>query len=275
MTFIKKILYTLLILIISTGIFFIIENDRNVKEDILSKTLELFGQQLFAMVPEGAQKVVLKKQYEDFVRKAKNREIPPQQIEQVAVSILNMTSQDTIRNAEEILLELELDSLLENLDTTPQVPARPPSIHKKSLLPQLPLASKKEDNFRELAQRLRRMYDFHDQLQRLVVAQKLPEKVYQEILFSADSTLRIEIRGDLRRLFRERNLLSLEKQLERLEKEGLVAWAPSHGLLQIDGFRESMKAAMEALNGVKIIINDSTIIFQKDSLKKVIKENRN
>ena len=111
MTLVKKIGFALLVFFMSVGIFFLLSNNEQIKTNILRTSLELFGKELLAMVPEGNEKDLLVDRYNQFINKAENDEIPPEKIEKVAATILNLANQDSVISAEKAIDALELSEL--------------------------------------------------------------------------------------------------------------------------------------------------------------------
>ncbi|MDW7682333.1 MAG: hypothetical protein SCK70_17345 [bacterium] len=72
-------------------IFWLVFLDKESQEIVLEHSLNMLGNKLLAMVPEGAEKGGVKQMYDNFVKQASAREVEPEQVEQVAASILNLS----------------------------------------------------------------------------------------------------------------------------------------------------------------------------------------
>lgn len=139
MEFLKKLIIGIFVLSISSGIFFLLLKDQNVRDDILKTTLEMFGEELLAMVPDSPQKKSLAAKYQDFIKKAENNEIPQEEVERVIATTLNIQNAKAELNASEALalLDVKVDSShsksrsMHNNDFPVKVwPAKPPRHNK-------------------------------------------------------------------------------------------------------------------------------------------------
>ena len=272
MTLLKKIAFASLILLISSVVFYIFIKDQQVKDDMLRVALSAFGNQLLAMVPEGEEKKVLEKKYQDFLHKAEQNQIPEEKIEKVAAIILNYANQDTVISAREGLAVLDLPEAID----APVFLEAPPDPEKHSLPAAEPTHLKWETKNREkLAQRLLRMQELNVEINALSDAFPVKDK----IVFSADSGLRVTLDTDLRMMIQNPKL---EKEIEHLEEQNLLKWqidVPSeivHGLKHYmkyvpsdvqDNLPQDVKMIWNIVNSVNI---DSFAHADPDSLKKFI-----
>lgn len=159
MNFIKKVLLGLMILSISAGIFFLLVKDQQVKEDILRTSLEMFGNDLLAMVPDGEEKSLLVKKYQEFVNKADKNEIPEEEVERVIATTLNYRNLNTPLSADRALDILEVSS-----DTTTVIDDKkwgkfdrrqmtpPPPLDREELIKRLEQLNKFQNRLSELSQ---------------------------------------------------------------------------------------------------------------------------
>jgi len=270
MNFIKKILFAVLVLMISSLIFLIVVNDHEIKNDLLGKTLESFGQQLYAMVPDGPEKEVLKVRFQEFINKAEQQEIPSDQIEQVAASILNITSHNKEVNAKQVLTELALDSVLQKTITRSPGKSGSPAMKRPRRLFSLPFFRRKEEKNTELAKRLREMYDFHKSLSRLKLNKKLPPSLYNGVIFMADSMMRVAMSEDFKKAIAEQSLQSLKMQIEMMEKEGLLTIG-NEAKVQLKQLEETHKIAHQSLDSIGSMM-DSTHRAMMDSINAKIRQ---
>jgi ribosomal protein L20A (L18A) len=124
------------------------------KIDVLNNYVELLGDKLLTMVPEGAGKEALAKMYLDFVEKVRNREVKPERIEQVAAGILNLSNNYEKITPQQAEAFIRVAVMLPELDSAKTVveviPAQPPA----------PAAHEWET----LGERLKSVYEFNEKL---------------------------------------------------------------------------------------------------------------
>ncbi|MDZ7370737.1 MAG: hypothetical protein ONB12_06180 [candidate division KSB1 bacterium] len=90
MYLLRKIGVAVLVLLISAGIFFLLVKEQDVKQDILRTALELFGNDLLAMIPDGPQKQAVQAKLYAFIDQAQKNQIPEEQIRQTIAVGLNL-----------------------------------------------------------------------------------------------------------------------------------------------------------------------------------------
>jgi len=296
MKFFKNVLMAIFVLILSVGIFFLLVKDQKIKDDILRSTLELFGDDLMAMVPDGEQKDLLKRKYDDFLQQADKEEIPPEEIERVAATILNLTTGDTIIQAEEVLTALNLDNedyispqKISFTESTPP-PERIKRTDKrgKRIPPELPKFYWNDQNKREMAERLKKVKNFHKKIQGRRQHDTTYKALRDQVLFNADSgltvSLNIRIKDDLELLAEDK---ALQKQIENLEKENILIWKAT--IEQQKEAEKALKVVLEQIPQITVNMGNmgkilqSTGVFDSaqieinqylnaDSLQKMIEE---
>jgi hypothetical protein len=92
--FIKNAAIVLGVLVVSTGIFFLVSADNQLKDNVLDRSLKLLGNQLISMIPERAEQEKLKDKWAEFSKKAQSGELPQENVERVAVGILNASNHE-------------------------------------------------------------------------------------------------------------------------------------------------------------------------------------
>ncbi len=219
MEILKKISFALLVLVISAGIFFLLVKDEQVKKDILRKSLDLFGDQLLAMVPDGEQKAALEKRYQEFLNKADKNEIPTKDIEKVAANILNLTTQDTLISAEtamNVLAVIHMDTMANSEDD------------KNNAIPKPPLLKTTNDQLvverRTLAKKLQQLQKFKKQLDIVCQMDSSLDSLRTRVVFLADSGLKAAISINFKDAFDPHHSLEITKEIEQLEKEKMLEW---------------------------------------------------
>jgi hypothetical protein len=220
MAIVKKIAVALLVLVLSSIIFYIFVQDKRVKDDLLRVTLGTFGDQLLAMVPEGEEKVRLEKKYQDFLHSADQNKIPEEKIEKVAATILNLSNQDTPISAKDAMAVLDLN----------EIPEMPAPSKPDSQITEKHLQWPKDEQIRptawntqeknKLALRLSEMQQLDYQIDALPIHKPLKDK----IIFSADSGLRVIIKSELKTVIDSCSSPKLESHIKNLEAQDMLLW---------------------------------------------------
>jgi hypothetical protein len=113
MEIIKKIAVSILVLVISAAVFFMLIKEQNVKKDILRTTLELFGRELLAMVPDNnPQKNAIAQAMNAFIDQAEQNNLPEEQIQKTVALGLNMSMSPRQLSPEELqaVFDIHADS---------------------------------------------------------------------------------------------------------------------------------------------------------------------
>jgi hypothetical protein len=285
----RKIGYAGLVLALSLGIFYFLVKDQQVKTDILRTTLELFGEQLLDMVPAGEPRHALTKKYDDFLQKTEKDEIAPEDIEQIAANILNITTQDTIVSVEVALNALEvcaeLSGTVEISTTTspvgPVAKGHPLKIFERNP-PEKFFLEKPERE--ELARELRELHELSIHIRESSKHDSAYKDVQDQLLFLADSGLKVAMSIDLKETIPKAALLDLQKKLHRLERDKMIEWREDmrikhvilvESLLDIDEFDEYMHpsqflAGQGVFRHIGPIAIDSLATVNPDSFKSLL-----
>ncbi len=226
MPFLRKIATGLLVIVISSVIFFLLVSDRKTKKEVLRPTLEALGEKLFAAVQPDSAKDDLQRDYQDFVKQAEAKEIKPEEIEKIAADILNLSIRDSMISSK------DARKILAFREKTPPLPlshddmtARDPSAPKtvpwgKRLKPPL-----YEMNEEELAERLQKMHEVERKLQHITINIKREKNAlpHDYLVFKADSGLVVKVDMEVKKLLQEKDRL-LAQQLSELEKKKWLQW---------------------------------------------------
>jgi|GEM_PF-2909301 len=230
MKVIKNILVGFLVLILSAAIFFIMVKDQQVKDNILSSSLQMFGDDLLAMVPEGEQKEVLRQKIDDFMVKADRNQVAPEEIEQVAADILNLTVQDTLLPPEEVIQIFELDEKPQRSVKTERPPQPVPpvftKVFKRDRFKWGPPPHYKWDEKKKnaLASQLQEMKDLHWEMQNLWQKDSTLKHLRRQVVFQADSGITVALDVSLKKKLDFKSDEDLQKQIEKLERQQRLIW---------------------------------------------------
>ncbi len=268
MGFIKKLLLATLVFVISAGIFFLLVKEQEVKDNILRASLEMFGNELLAMVPDGPEKDRLTQQMNQFIDKAENNEVPKAQIQEVVSAGLNMQM-----NQNQIPPE-KLEAMLDiSMDT---------SMTRKGR--RHPIRTRGEEE--QLAHQIRRMIHTQKEMQRLMASDSMRAAMQQQILFDQDSTGLVlvlphnfpqqdrkvapEIHEQLKKLERE-NMVRYEdmQEIQKLARLGLEYIVP---IIPQPDRKKVMQEMQKWQQNMADSLNIPSFVFDPDSLEAFIKK---
>ncbi|MCH8874135.1 hypothetical protein IH824_15425, partial [candidate division KSB1 bacterium] len=91
----RKIGFVLAALVISVAVYLTFYAEEEVKQSVLEYSLDLMGEKLLALVPDGTEKNKLNELYQSFKERATKGNVAPQQIESMAANILNTSNAET------------------------------------------------------------------------------------------------------------------------------------------------------------------------------------
>lgn len=268
----KNMMIGIFVLALSAGIFFILLQDKAVKDNILRSTLEMFGDELLAMVPEGDQHDLLQAKLDEFIAKAENNELSEKQVEMTVARGFNMQLSPEKPTPEEIhaLFEVQPEIPL------PTVPHPASGGDKWEAVP-------KEINEERIAHQVRKMMALNRDIMSLIQTDSAYKELPHHTMFVADSGLQIAL--DLN-FYHTRNYEKnpqLEHLLKELSKEQAVIFLKFDEIpniieqaLEVSAPflpRHVRKIVIDANNQADSLnINFSTFISNPDSLQKMIKE---
>jgi len=262
----KNLLSLFFILLLSTAIFMIVNQDKKVTHDILTTTLKMFGDDLLALVPEGEQRNLLADRFQDFVNRAEADQVPPDQIEYVAATILNLSNTERSFTSDEILSVLQMDES-DAQDTvifrTIELPPPPPA---RSAFRKRPPMTRKEKI--ELAERLAELEQFQARIKKISSNDSSLQNFRQHVFFTSDSMIKVAIKNGYRDKEFLRHRPGIERQLSELEEQELVEWVDHENdtlLTEIRIHRDIARMAHRVAAGVTVEMPDS-LATSMDSL---------
>ncbi len=209
----------------------------------LNRYVNLLGNQLLAMVPEGAGKESLAQVYRDFMEKVANREVPPERVERVAAGILNLANREKVITPEQARAVIRLAEYAPVADSVnmPMGSELPP-------LPPLP-----PGNWEELGTRLKELYEFNEKFRGIPLPpQPGQPPLAQKILFRAENGIKVVIDEAVKVELSRQELHDVEKKVAELEKLNLLRWQKDFDK-QLE--RELQQVNVE-LERVEVILED-------------------
>ncbi len=241
----KNIGFFLVTIILTAAIFWLVFIDKESKQDVLEYSLGLLGDKLMAMMPESADTKPVQALYEDFVEKAKNQEVPPDRIENVAATILNLINIDTVVTPGEAEAMIKL-SLAEPVKIERIYPESKCTGETKpvpefvAVYPPPPKRGKDvpPEQWAIVAERIKSAYEFNTEYQKAMKEydKKRHDQQYQ-MTYKVEDGLRISIDTDLKGQLDHKKYRRLKREMQDLEKRRIIVWRKN--------FREEMRKEME------------------------------
>ena len=247
----KKIGFSLVVLILTAAIFWLFFLDKQSKQDALEYSLSLLGDDLMAMVPEGTGKKPVQELYNSFLQKARQGKVESKQVEYVAANIINLSNTETEITPEqaEAILQLSLSS--------------PERIERMG--EELPEPIMEESHFsleerKSLGERLKTLYEFNSEMKEAMkdYAPK-QEKRQRQIHYRIEGDLKIAMDTDLKAELNRDKFKRMAKELKQLEKERMLEWK--------DNFAQELEQEMENLSVELASLKELTELSQLEALE--------
>ncbi len=249
----KKIGFFLVVLIVTAAIFWLVFLDKQSKQDVLEYSLNLLGDDLMAMVPEGEGKKPVQELYDRFLQKAKQGKVEPKQVEYVAANIMNFSNTETTitpQQAEAILqLSISFPERIERIadDSLEQIVEEPYF---------------SDEERKSLGERIKTLYEFNSDLKSYMKDYTAKqEKRQRQIHYRIEEDLKIAMDTDLKAEFDRKEFKRVAKEMKQLEKEKILEWK--------ENFAEELEQEMENLRRELESLKELTELSQLEALKEL------
>ena len=247
----QKIGFFLVVLILTAAIFWLFFLDKQSKQNVLEYSLSLLGDDLMAMVPEGADKKPVQELYDSFLQKTKQGKVEPKQVEYVAANIMNLSNAETEITPEqaEAILQLSLSS-----------PERIERIGEETHEPLTEEPHFSSEERKSLGERLKTLHEFNSEMKEAMrdYAPK-QEKRQRQIHYRIEGDLKIAMDKNLKAEFDRDEFKQMAKELKQLEKERIFEWK--------ENFTEELEQEMESLRLELESLKELTELSQLEALK--------
>lgn len=207
-----------------------------VRKEGVENYLALLGNQLFATVPDGADKEELKKKYGEFLTEVADRKIPPEQVEKVAAGILNASNAGEALTAAQVEAVLTLATLQPGeietkllVHVPPPDPPSLPDLAGPDSLPRPPLtkvgvfSSPKStpEAWQALNERIKSLYEFNHKLHGELAAPESP-RFHMEYRVEPGMKMKLIVDDSLEREIMQRKNETIAREWRLLEEKELV-----------------------------------------------------
>ena len=275
----RKIGFVLAAIVISVAIYLTFYAEEEVKQSVLEYSLDLMGEKLLALVPDGTEKNKLTELYQDFKERATKGNVAPQQIESMAANILNTS------NTETELTPQQAEGILRSAMLAPTPISELPFIELGSgETPQLASLSKPE-RLQFVGKRVKTMFELNEKI--YIVIKKNRVKYHEkarQIHYRVKDGLNIIIDLNLRSHLEEEEFKNLAEQLKALEQDRVLKWekdlsvALEKEMAALQNFLDELKEQksfeiLKELESLKSLEHLKHIpVIDPDSIRKVVEK---
>lgn len=289
------------VLAISSGIFFLMYENQEVKEDVFKRSLRLLGEQLLSMLPEGEERAAVAEKWQEFANVAEKGEVPLERVERVAIGILNASNLDTAlstREAEDILalafvdpselvgyyINHEIDIVQEppepNASTTQSAPHNVPEsrqvtgINTKKIIQKQEAIQQKvmiQTRLQQLGQNLEAVCEFNKKVRSACDTDpKKRQSFVRNFRYEIKDGIRLNADMNFKEKLKTKEYRQWAKDLELLDKKNVVEWRHNFSL-EIDREMKNIKLQLDSLNFVieSFGDNNKAILEYKGNLEKL------
>lgn len=249
---IRTIGFVIVVAVLTWGIFLVVVPDKEVKQDVLEFSLNLLGDKLLGMVPESAEKDVVKAKYEEFKQQALERKLQPTEVEEMAVNILNASQLETELTPTQAKAVIQLVCVTEEpkqvCSSKISKAERTSASASASASPSTSASASDVSSYEHTAaeqwetigKRINRMYHFNENLHRTIHGNPaMKHDLPRQIRYHVDAGIKIALDTRLKHALLKKELHSLSSELQQLQKEKLLEWR--------ENYAEELQADMEEL----------------------------
>ncbi|MCH8957382.1 hypothetical protein IIA28_19020 [candidate division KSB1 bacterium] len=275
----RKIGFVLAAIVISVAIYLTFYAEEEVKQSVLEYSLDLMGEKLLALVPDGTEKNKLTELYQDFKERATKGNVAPQQIESMAANILNTGNTETAltpQQAEGILRSAMLaPTPISELLYIELSPGEPPQLAR----------APKPERLQFVGKRVKTMFELNE---KIYIAIKKNRVKYHEkarqIHYRVKDGLNIIMDVSLRSHLEEEEFKNLAEQLKALEQDRVLKWekdlsvALEKEMAALQNFLDELKEQksfeiLKELESLKSLEHLKHIpVIDPDSIRKVVEK---
>ncbi|NIR51935.1 hypothetical protein GWO43_25495 [candidate division KSB1 bacterium] len=260
--FFKNLAVILGVLIISSGIFYLVSEDGEVNHDVFNRSLRLLGEELLALLPEDADSKRVQERWQEISEKATKGEIQPEQLERLAAGILNASN-------------LERDITVQELDRFFALTLNPvsPKTTDALRLTEKPLTAVRPQKFEQLGKNLQAVCEFNRKIKNSCSEDPVRREVLiRNLRYNHDNGIRVSGDIELKKKFDHKKYAALAKEINELEKKNLIEWQHNFDM-ECDKQNQRLKLQLDSLRMVitseSVQIGESfkIIVGEKVSLK--------
>ncbi len=229
------------VLLLSAIIYFVVSDNQQFRDNVFDRSLQLLGQQFLALLPAGAEREIIANKWQTIVERAHRGEIQPEQVERIAVGILNASNLDTqisVADAEIILnLAYHDANLLPAIAGHEGVAATPPAKVRAHKISQKVL----QQRLQEVGKKLEMVCVFNSKIKSSCDADPAKQRTFvRNLRYEISDGIRLNADPDLKHELNSQNFWLWKQELNKLEEKRLLAWQQN--------FADELAIAQEKLN---------------------------
>jgi hypothetical protein len=208
------------VLITSAGVYYVFYAEKEVQRNVLESALDLMGNKLIAMVPDGAEKDKISELYADLKQKTLQDNVAPERLEYIAANILNASNSQTSLTAQEAEQVISFKMIAKR----PKVVT---GLHSEGIEIKTPQEVRRHnpEDWEVLGKRVKTMFELNEHLND---ATKRHAKIHREnvkrIHFRVRGGLTVALDTSFRAYMNKKEFVNLAKELTHLEERRLLDW---------------------------------------------------
>jgi len=236
------------VLVLSTAIYLLVSENRQLKQDVLERSLSLLGEQLLALIPQGQARETVAVKWQGLVEGVNKGEIAPEQVERVAVGILNASNLDKQISGEEAEIIINMAFVPSPMDGFEQMPPLPPPTIKISR--HNPPPEVQHQKLAELGKKLETICAFNKKIKNSCAQDPAKQKVFvQNLRYELEDGIRLKADLQLKQSLDSENFKLWSQEMKRLEEEKLLDWRQNFAL-NLANEHQSIKVQIDSLRAV-------------------------
>jgi hypothetical protein len=276
---IKNLAIMVGVLVLSTAIYFLVSENQQLREGVFNRSLRLLGEQLITLLPEENDRQLVAEKWQGIISKANEGEIPPEQVERLAVGILNASNLDrdfTVNDAE-LILNLALpDNSTDRtfiMHVPPQAPVPPTEKSFEVIQKKRTVVYKKK--LEEMGQKLENVLLFNKKIKDSFGENPDNQKIFtQHLRYSLNDGIRLRADLDLKYQMDRKTWEGCSEQLKKLEQDHIVDWQTNFAealaqeqekiRLQLDSLRTTIE-----IHGINVELAEQKRLQTLEALEKL------
>jgi len=198
-----------LVFVIIAGGLLLYKTMYEVKNRNLVSYAETAGEKLISMVNAETGKRTFAKLYQDFLDQIREKKVSPEQVEQTAANLLNLSNVSDTLSPEQVEAVLQFATLTRETPQTPEL----------SAAAEVPKAASIEQ-WREMEERVSLAFEFNEKI--LAQREKLAmsrQEMHSKIKYQESGGIKIVLDKKI-----QNEIAALDLELKKLEKANLIVW---------------------------------------------------
>ena len=245
-----------LIVIIAIAVFLVIDK---IQEYDLEHYLTVIGKQFLELVPEGKNRTLLAERYNEFLQRVQNKEVSPDQVEQIAVRILNYASVDSAISEEQALAMFDLSKAYPK-EFSASVNMPQPNKNKNfnyasDSITKAEIQKENAQNYEAVSKRLKQVMELQKELKK----SKLLNLNTKNFTVRYNGRIKVEINPEIISEIQSKQDSKLLKEINKLHSEDIL-------VLKNEINKQVQESMIEINETLKSLDSIKTLKFEIDSI---------